>query len=147
MFVIVTLVVNYNKQEERIVSRKRRVDSFGGYYQIWRRYKTWLPDLVIIEKLIVKKKDITGVVLWIYAINLTLKSEATHLTEYAVHSMLNGLELGNTTFLALNMLAQSTQSCESGPTSRGWTDVNLVLMDRAWKMLVQGCQWGITAMT
>ena len=52
--------------------------------------------------------------------------------------MLNGLELGNTTFLALNVLAQGAKSREPGPASRGWADVNLVLMDRARKMLVQG---------
>ena len=69
----------------------------------------------------------------------TLKGKATHLTEKAVHSVPNGLELGNTTFLALNVLAQSTESRESGPTSRGWADVNLVHMDRACKMPVQGC--------
>ena len=68
----------------------------------------------------------------------TLKGKATHLSEEAVHGVLNGLELGNTTLLALNVLAQGAKSCESGPASRGWADVNLVLMDRARKMLVQG---------
>ena len=52
--------------------------------------------------------------------------------------MPNDLELGNTTFLAINVLAQGAKSCESGPARRGWADVNLVLMDRARKMLVQG---------
>ena len=70
---------------------------------------------------------------------MPLIGKATHLTEEAVHSVLNDLKLGNTAFLALNVLAQSTKSCESGTTSRGWADVNLVLMDRACKMLVQGC--------
>jgi hypothetical protein len=70
---------------------------------------------------------------------ITLKGNATHLAKKTVHCVLNDLELGNTTFLTLNVLAQSTKSCESGTTSRGWADVNLVLMDRARKMLIQGC--------
>ena len=74
-----------------------------------------------------------------YMPDLTLKGNATHLTENDIHSALNGLELGDATFLTLDVLAQGTKSCESGPTSRGWADVNLVLMDRACKMLVQGC--------
>ena len=59
--------------------------------------------------------------------------------ENGIHIVLNGLELGDTAFLTLDVLAQSTKRCESGPTIGGWADVNLVLMDWACKMLVQGC--------
>ena len=50
--------------------------------------------------------------------------------------MLNGLELGNAAFLALNVLEQSTKIFVSGRTSRAWANVNLVLMHRACEMLV-----------
>jgi len=75
------------------------------------------------------------------------KGKATHLAENAVHRVLNGLEPENVTSLAFNVLTQSAKSCKSGPTSRTWADVDLFFMGRASKMLVQGSQRGITAMT
>ena len=60
---------------------------------------------------------------------------------------MNNPELGNPTFLALNVLAQATQSREPSPTSRGRADVNPVLMGRASKMLIQCCQRIVVAMT
>ena len=66
------------------------------------------------------------------------KGKATHLTEDAVHSLLNGAELGNTTLLTFDMLTQSTKSCKPSPTGRAWADVDLGLVSRASKMLVQG---------
>ena len=66
------------------------------------------------------------------------KGKATHLTEDTVHSVLNSLEHGNTTLLTFDVLTQSTKSCEPIPTGGARADVDLGLMDRASKMLVQG---------
>jgi len=60
---------------------------------------------------------------------------------------MNNPELGNPTFLAFNVLAQTTQSREPSPTSRGRADVNPVLMGRASKMLIQCYQRVVVAMT
>jgi hypothetical protein len=76
-----------------------------------------------------------------------LTSKATHPTKNAAHSVLNGLELENITFLALNVLAQSTKSCEPGPTSTGRADIDFILVDGASKVLIQGLQRGVITMT
>ena len=60
---------------------------------------------------------------------------ATHLTEDAVHSLLNSPEH---TLLTFDMLTQSTKNCKPSPTGRVWVDVDLGRMNRASEMLVRG---------
>ena len=64
--------------------------------------------------------------------------KATYLTEHTVHNLLNTPKHGNTTFLAFDVLTQSTKGCKPSPTGRAWADVDLGPMNRASEMLVRG---------
>ena len=100
---------------------------------------------VVVQIITVRTRQVPYITLNKY--ESALQGKATHSTENALHSMLNGLELGNTASLALNVLAQSTKSCEPDPTSRGRADIDFILVDRASKVLIQGLQRGVAAMT
>ena len=63
--------------------------------------------------------------------------KATYLTGDTVHNLLNTPEHGNATFIAFNVLTQSTKGCKPSPTGRAWAYVDFGPMDRASEMLVQ----------
>ena len=97
-------------------------------------YDTLLVELVTpheVNYVIEQGSDGVG---WIQSI---LKSNTIHLPKNAVHSIFNGLEPENSTTLALKVPTQNTKSCKPGPTGGAWTDVDFVLMDRAFEMLIQ----------
>lgn len=68
---------------------------------------------------------------------VSLEGDSSHVTQKPVHGVLNLLESGHTAPFAFDMLAKSAQRSEPVPAGTHGTDIYLLLMAGAGKMLVQ----------
>jgi hypothetical protein len=66
--------------------------------------------------------------------------QPAHLSEHAIHSILDSPESGNAAFLALDVLHERTEHTESLSTAGSAAKVDLVLMPWAREVLVQRVQ-------